>query len=179
MRGLGPAERALALQQGIDRWDDARLTCAALKMRKTARSDVIDRILRSNRCENGAPLQKTAMLDRCVVGDCFVDFETSSEHPLTDFTFMIGVGRGNDDVEVFTATDATLEAERLLFAALVDYLHRHTIRRLLHWAPHEVRVVTRLRARHEARRALTSATLMRARNMSFAQSLADQNPTTP
>lgn len=151
IRNLGVEQREHARKQGITRWSDPRLSAETAGLDpKKERGAIVDAILEANR--GSAPEVDTATIPtQCADGDLFVDIETSSMYPPNkDFVFMIGYGWKNDQFKILTVKEPTLEEERRIVEEFVQDASRMGISRILHWAPHELKVFRQVEERHTA-----------------------------
>ena len=149
VRGLSTAHRARALQQGIVSWRDPRLNARVLQLRSKPAVRVVDAILVANRAAD-PNVDRAKVASSCEPGDVFIDIETlgAMHAELPDMVFMIGIGYADNQFECFVANEATFEEERRVVDALLLRLTELGAKRLMHWAPYEVKVFRKLEERH-------------------------------
>ena len=149
VRNLNTTHRSLALSHGISTWDDPRLNSNILQIKSKGTSKIVDTILTANR-KMDEVVDASRIPKKCNPGDVFVDIETlGNMHPeLSDMPFMIGLGYGENSFECIVADVVSLAEERVVLAKFLARLEALGAKRILHWAPYEVKIFTKMEKRH-------------------------------
>lgn len=163
LRTVNVGHRATAHAAGITRWDDPRVSAAALGFNATREAEILDAILQVHR--DGPPIhpkrigaddgrwRERAPLELYVdfetVNDLDDDFRTFPRRGGRPLIFQIGCGRFDDGVwtfQQFTARDLTVEAEGGMIDEWIAHIERlareaglesASDARLVHWSAAE------------------------------------------
>lgn len=145
---LGQKEREICLSKGITSWVDDRLSSSMFNF-GDAKSKALDTILEANRSCAKIVVRRDLIKDCCEEGDVFIDIETlGNMHEISDFVFMVGLGYGRDEFKCIVADTVDMEGEKVVINEMLEFLRSVGCKRLLHWAPYEVKVFTEVENRH-------------------------------
>ena len=149
VRNLNTTHRQLALNHGITKWDDPRLTSSLLRIRSKHTANIVDTILNANR-KTDEIVDLSCIPKSCNPGDIFVDIETlgNMHTDLSDMPFMIGLGYDENTFECIVADRVTFAEERAVLTKFLARLEALDAKRILHWAPYEVKIFTKMEQRH-------------------------------